>query len=122
MAKLSETGHLVLAQHQKDYNEILLHILASELVSEPLIELATVSVDKNAEKINKYCRFIEEMWKTGDEDVVNVVEVTILEHLSDDEFVWHLFGSCISEEFREYINTEVLTSNTMMAGVKLLRG
>ena len=60
------------------------------------------------------------MWKLGDEAVRNVVDVTILERLSDDDSVWQRFGGFISDEFKCYINQEILSSNLMMCGAKTL--
>ena len=50
----------------------------------------------------------------------NVVDVTILERLSDEDAVWQKFGKAISKEFKEYINEEVLGFNLMMCGVNPL--
>ena len=57
----------------------------------------------------------------GDEAVKNVVDVTLLERLSDDEAVWLSFGKYISDDFKEYINEELLKDNIAMFHVgKLL--
>ncbi|MDE6731295.1 MAG: hypothetical protein K2J77_00265, partial [Oscillospiraceae bacterium] len=64
--------------------------------------------------------FVEEMWRNGADDVVNVVDVTILERLSDDETVWENFGKNISDEFKVYVNEDLLISNNMMYNVKKL--
>lgn len=121
MADLSPEGKLILESHKKDFGEILLHVLAGDLITEPLIELfkSPTNTDRTA-KVKAYCWVIEAMWKNGDTDVVNVVDVTILERLSDEENVWQQFGTHISNEFKEYINKEVLVSNLMMGGVKAL--
>ena len=71
-------------------------------------------------KISTYCRFIEEMWRNGTDDVVNIVDVTIAEHLSDDETVWNRFGKNISNEFKTYINDDLLKGNILMRGVAKL--
>lgn len=60
------------------------------------------------------------MWKYGDDAVKNVVDVTILERLSDEEIIWERFGLFISKEFKNYINEEVLKFNLMMDKVKPL--
>ena len=70
--------------------------------------------------ISKYCSFIEDMWLNGDDDVVNIVEVTILERLSDDVNVWNRFGKYISNDFIRFINNEVLTENAMIMQVSRL--
>lgn len=48
------------------------------------------------------------------------MNVTILERLSDEECVWQRFGDFISDEFKSYINNEILKDNLMMMGVKNL--
>ena len=42
-----------------------------------------------------------------DIDVQNIVIVTILEHLSDYDIIWHNFRSYISFEFLNIINYEI---------------
>lgn len=113
---LTRHGQEALEAHQRDYQDILLHVFASEIISEPLLTL--LKKDPAPERnIQIYCKAIEIMWQYGSEAVVNVVDVTILERLSDDAALWQKFGSYISEEFKTYINTEVLTYNLMMSGV-----
>lgn len=56
------------------------------------------------------------MWEKGDEAVCNVVDVTILERLSDEDTIWQRFGKLISSEFKCYINQEVLSKNLMKTG------
>ena len=119
LSDMVPNGRCVLENHIKDYNEILLHLLADELVCEPLIDLLKHHKD-GGDEIEKYCKVIEVIWKNGDDSVKNVVDVTILERLSDEELVWEKFGKFISEEFKHYINTEVLRYNFMMGGVKPL--
>ncbi|WP_310603244.1 DUF7674 family protein [Anaerosporobacter sp.] len=111
-------GKSIYEEHLADYEEILLHVLASELISQPLIEL--LCLNKQCDLINQYCDMVELMWRDGTEDVVNVVDVTILERLSDEEMIWKRFGEYISDEFRRYINEELLPQNDMMGGVKPL--
>ena len=122
MADLAPEEQEILKKHQEDFGEILLHVLAGDLITEPLIELLkfrTFHTDRVA-KIERYCKVIETMWKNGDADVVNVVDVTILERLSDEDNVWQQFGTFISDEFKQYINNELLATNLMMGGVKPL--
>lgn len=108
----------LIKNHLSDYGEVLLHVLSGEIIQEPLIEL--LHTNRNKSLILKYCNFIEEMWKQGTEEVVNVVDVSILERLSDDGQIWERFGWYVSDEFREYINEVVLNTNIMMAAVKKL--
>lgn len=94
-------GTRSLRAHLDDYGEILLHIFASEQICEPLIDILKKSGNDNY--IYIYCKAIEIMWKYGDDEVVNVVDVTILERLYDDADIWKKFSTIISDEFRKYI-------------------
>ena len=120
LADLTTDGRKILQEHIKDFNEILLHILVGDLVTEPLITLLKFHKEETG-MIEIYSKVIEVMWKMGNDEVVNVVDVTILERLSDDEYVWQKFGTYISDEFKRYINEEVLSWNLMMSGVKFLQ-
>lgn len=113
---LTRHGREALEEHLRDYQDILLHIFAGENISEPLSYL--LKCDSASERgIRIYCRAIEIMWRYGDDAVVNVVDVTILEYLSYENSLWQKFGTYISEEFRTYINKDILTYNLMMGGV-----
>ena len=120
LAGLEPDGKELLKEHIECFGEILLHIFAGDITNERLIELL-MERNRNEETIQSYCNAIELMWKEGDDAVVNVVEVTILERLSDDDDVWQKFGTYISEEFKCYINEELLITNAMMCGVEKLK-
>lgn len=101
-----------LKQHYEDYDDLLGHVFFSDEINVPLFDMLLESA--SGDEISKYCDFIEEMWRYGTDDVVNVVDVTILERLSDDETVWENFGKNISDEFKVYINEDLLISNRLM--------
>ena len=117
IARLSPDGKQMLENHIATYGEILLHVLAGDLITEPLIEL--LRWNKNTKLITEYCNLIEQMWRDGDDDVVNVVDVTILERLSDEEKIWHRFGTYISDDFKRFINEEQIPNNKMMPKIFL---
>jgi hypothetical protein len=98
---IHRNGYEVLEKHLADFGEVLLHIYASDEISNPLFEL--LKNQENEDLIKIYSKVIELMWKYGDEAVVNVVDVTILEKLSDDINVWNRFGKYITNDFKEYI-------------------
>ena len=98
--------------HYDDYGELLGHVFFSDEINVPLFDMLLES--DNGEEITKYCGFIEEMWRDGANDVVNVVDVTILERMSDNETVWENLGKNISDEFKVYINEDLLISNRLM--------
>lgn len=112
MTQLSVDGKKILDEHLIHYNDIFLHVLAGDLITEPLIAL--LKRNKETDKIADYCNLIELMWREGNDDVVNVVDVTILERLSDEEKIWYRFGTNISNEFKRYINEEQIPNNLMM--------
>lgn len=113
-------GRVSLQEHIEDYSEILLHLFAADMVTEHLMYLFYRCIE-NTLMIDCYISLIEIMWKKGDDAVRNVVDVTILERLSDEDIVWQRFGKTISTDFKRYINQEVLTNNLMMCGVKVLK-
>lgn len=105
-----------LAQHYADYNNQLLgHLFFADEINLPLIDLLRSNTDKPT--IQKYCSFIEHMYATGDEDVKNVVDVTIVEQLSDEELIWFRFGTYLSNDFIREINTVILPQNSMISSV-----
>lgn len=106
LSTLTRDGRAALENHIRDYENVLLHLLASELVSIPLIRLLKEN-HKSDDSIRIYAKAIEIMWKYGDEAVLNVVGVTILESLSDNKNIWQRFGTYISEEFKTYIKMEI---------------
>ena len=113
---LSRNGEEKYEEHMQDFGEVLLHIYVSDEISNPLYELLLKNEDELLIEI--YSKAIELMWKYGTEEVVNVVDVTILERLSDDINVWNRLGKYISEEFKEYINHDLLKTNIAMCGVR----
>ena len=93
------------------------HIFFADEINIPLMLLLQSNSDKKT--IQQYCSFIEEMYYDGDEDVKNVVEVTILEQLSDETKIWLCFGPYLSNEFIREINTVLIPRNTMLPNVSL---
>ncbi len=118
LVKLFPEKKQALKQHYEDFGELLGHIFFYDEINIPLSDL----LQKNDAgfKISAYCRFIEEMWRNGTDDVVNIVDVTVVECLSDDETVWNRFGKNISNEFKAYINDDLLKGNILMRGVAKL--
>lgn len=93
----------IYTQHLNDYGEVLLHVLAGDIIDKPLEELLKSNTQKDVIKI--YCDTVEQMWSTGDGEVKNVVDTTVLEYLSTSD-VWQTFGMYITDEFKKYINSE----------------
>lgn len=93
-------------EHCQAYGELLGHVFFADEVNIPLVALLEEGQDREA--IDRYCAFVEDMWCSGDGDVKNIVEVTIIERLTDDPAVWLRFGQHISKEFRWEINDKIL--------------
>lgn len=92
--------------HCRGYGELLGHVFFADEINLPLVALLAENREETA--IENYCAFVEEMWFQGDRDTRNIVEVTIVERLSDDPVVWLRFGEHISKEFRWDINDQIL--------------
>lgn len=107
-------------EHLADFGSILPHVFASEAINTPM--KAEFEVNAQSEIFNKYCRLIQHLWKNGDEEVRNVVDITILESISDNSLMWEAFGENISFEFKKYINDELLIKNIAMSHVDRLEG
>ena len=84
-------------EHLEGYGELLGHVFfGGETLLGVLKSLLKTNGDK--EKIRRYIDFVEEMYASGDGDVRNIVEVTILECLGDDETVLRSAFTYFSEE------------------------
>ena len=92
--------------HCRAYGGLLGHVFFADEINIPLTALLEENRDR--ETTQKYCAFVENMWFQGDGDVKNIVEVTIIERLSDDPLVWFRFGQYISKEFRWEVNDSIL--------------
>ena len=102
------------------YEELLAHIIFPDLVfhTEALPDLLTLlKSNQNPELIQRYCDFLELMYTDGDEDMQNVLVVSILERLSDDTEIWFRFGKYISNEFIRFINTDAIPNDCLMTQV-----
>ena len=99
-------------EHIRDYGAVLAHVFTIETINIPMEK--DFKVDSESETFRKYCSLIQSLWKNGDDDVRNVIDVTILESISDHERIWKVFSRHISQEFIDYINDEVLTENILM--------
>ena len=102
----------VVKQHIEDYEGILFHILCMDIIEIPLGIM--LSENRDRALIQRYCDFVEKMWKLGDDNIRNVVDVTILEGIAQEDINWQVFGQYISEDFKTYINYELMKWNAMM--------
>lgn len=119
LAEKLPDGRRIYANHINIYGEVLLHVLVGDMIDRPLVELLRSEQEPDLIKI--YCDAVEEMWIKGDDNVVNVVEVTILEYITDDDEVWQRFGRYISRNFRYFINNEFIPDNLHYLNVESLK-
>jgi len=83
--------------HLEGYGELLGHVFfGGETLLGALERLLKTNEDKS--KIRSYIDFVEDMYANGDDDVQNIVDVTILECLGDDETVLRNAFSYFSEK------------------------
>ena len=113
-------GKRILFEHTDYFGGLLMHILVGEMINYPLTKL--LKENGSPEQIKLYCEVIEEMWRSGDSSVINVMEVSILEYLTDDPVVWQRFGKYISKEFRWHINDESIPNNLHYLNAEKLEG
>ena len=106
-------------EHINAYGEILLHVLAGDVIDKPLTELLKDNTQK--ELIGVYCDIVEKMWRYGDEDVKNVADVTVLEYISARNEQWRTFGTYISDDFKKYINAPYVPANENCFKIEKLR-
>ena len=84
-------------EHLADYGELLGHVFFG---GETLLGVLERLLGSNEEKerIKRYIDFVEDMYANGDDDVQNIVGVTILECLGDEETVLRNAFTYFSEE------------------------
>ena len=102
------------------YGELLGHVLFPELIfhAEALPDLRILlKENRNPELIQRYCDFLEKIYTSGDDDCLNILVVSILEMLSDEEKIWFTFGKYISNDFIRFINTDAIPNNCLMTAV-----
>ena len=101
-------------EHIGDYGTVLAHVFAIETINIPIEKDFNVNAER--ETFQKYCRLIQSLWENGDDEVRNVIDVTILESISNHERMWKAFGRYISQEFIDYINNAVLMPENELSG------
>ena len=84
-------------EHLEYYKELLGHVFFGGGTLLGVLE-SLLKTNGEKEKIRRYIDFVEDMYANGDDDVQNIVEVTILECLGDDETVLRNAFTYFSEE------------------------
>lgn len=98
--------------------ELLGHVYFADDFTNHLMKMLEEYQDLKT--IQRYCDFIEYMWREGDSYVVNIFDVTIAEKLSDYIIIWTRFGKHISNELIDYINNDLIPNNILMKHVRHL--
>ena len=102
-------------EHIRDYGRtVLAHVFAIETINIPMEK--DFNVGSESETFRKYCMLIQSLWENGDDEVRSVIDVTILESISNHERMWKAFGRYISQEFIDYINNAVLMPENELSG------
>lgn len=85
---------------------VLGHTFASLAISQPM----EACFFNDQKKFEKYCYMIEQLWRNGDDDVLNIVNVTILEDLNsfEDPAIWKGAGEFFGDSFKKYINGDMI--------------
>lgn len=117
MAAAVPEGERQLEEHLRTYDELLLHVYAGDVFTHHLLKCLETGMDATS-----CLGLMERMWLEGDAYVRNVLDVTILERLSDEEWVWQAVGRQVSPEFRDTVNRVIMPNNGMFANVKPMEG
>jgi hypothetical protein len=100
--------------HLEAYGEILGHVFFGDAIDSTLSRLLLENKDKDEEAIRRYIDFIEYMYSSGDASVQNVVVVTVLEYLGDDDIVLKNAFKYFSEDIiqaSKQIEADILRRN-----------
>jgi hypothetical protein len=88
-----------LENHLISYGELLGHVFFGDLINPHLVELLRREVD--TDRIEKIFSFINDMYLNGEDDMKNIVVVTILEYLGDDPLILKKAFQFLSEELKQ---------------------
>ena len=86
----------VYAEHMEDFGELLGHVFFGSVFNSQLSKL--LLANSNKEEIQKYIDFIEDMYANGDAGAQDIVCVTILAYLGDDDTILKHAFSYFSED------------------------
>ena len=86
-------------EHVKTYGEVLGHVFFGDAIDSTLFSLLMKNSDVML--IKKFIDFIEDMYANGDDAIKNVVEVTILEYLGDDDIALKNAYTYFSEDLMQ---------------------
>ena len=109
--------HPVEPQRLKRYagydHRVMLHLFAGDVFTPHLMKSLETGTDAAP-----CLRLLERMWQEGNSFVRNVLDVTILERLSDDQELWQAVGRQVSPMVREIVNRVIMPGNSVYATVR----
>lgn len=94
-------------------HQVMLHLFAGDAFTPHLMKCLETGTDAAP-----CLRLLERMWQEGNSFVRNVLDVTILERLSDDQELWQAVGRQVSPVFRETVNRVIMPGNSVYATVR----
>lgn len=87
-----------LEEHLDDYGELLSHVFFGDIICYDLVQLLATESDIYSTK--KIFDFLNDMYTNGEEDMQNVIVVTILEYLGDDPIILKKAFKYLSNELK----------------------
>ena len=68
-----------------------------------------ISRDAGAAKLyRRFCGFVENMWREGNEQIYHVTMDQVLPLIRNDAGAWQIFKDNITQEFSDYISGEII--------------
>ncbi|WP_405297753.1 hypothetical protein, partial [Methanobrevibacter sp.] len=101
VSSLKRDGFQILEKHLQEYNQLLMDVYVTEELVNPLKDLIRKSSEY--ERLSIYFKTVELMWKYGNTDIMNVLEVTVLENLYYEDEIWESFCKEYTGEFADYL-------------------
>ncbi len=102
VSSLKRDGFQILEKHLQEYNQLLMDVYVTEELVNPLKDLIRKSSEY--ERLSLYFKTVELMWKYGNTDIMNVLEVTVLENLNYEDEIWESFCKEYTGEFADYLS------------------
>jgi DNA-directed RNA polymerase subunit M/transcription elongation factor TFIIS len=99
-----------------DNDEFVGHVFFGEMLNIPLFDL--LENDGDEEKISKYIHAISLMFNINNPYIMNILDVTIFEYLSDSKKVWNKLGEYLPADIIKYINNDLIRTNIAMTNVE----
>ncbi|MBQ2466944.1 MAG: hypothetical protein II506_04165, partial [Lachnospiraceae bacterium] len=102
VSSLKRDGVQILEKHLQEYNQLLMDVYVTEELVNPLKDL--IRKPSEYERLSIYFKTVELMWKYGNTDIMNVLEVTVLENLYYEDEIWESFCKGYTGEFADFLS------------------